>query len=322
MQINQLSTALKNMRVSAIIQTGLLCGLLAVGQPATVAASSKKINFRLLYHFAQLSNEAYDGRSEIIGDNPGKDAWVATPGRTDVQYFILHNAKRKIQTIVVRGTVGSVDWALDMDTHGYFDKKTGILVHRGYDKIARTIYKNLRKHLKPGYRTYLTGHSLGGAVAGVLMTYLHHDGHKIAGLYTFGQPKFTNRGGVSAYRHLPVLRVVNQNDVVPMWPDATKRTHHKFEHLGPEVMLLSGPYYVYLNEQEASGRSVADLHKHLFQASVPDHKMKWYLKGLKEKFHGAKSVSYNSRRKYIKRHRGAAYDTESFKRKYNFNHHN
>ena len=151
----------------------------------TAEAQSSNINFKLLYHAAQLANQASDGKSDIIGKHPGKSAWVAAPGNTNVQYILIHNDKRKIHAIAVRGTVDDTNWRLNKDTRGIIDKKVGIMMHSGFNAAANAIYRDLRPRLKRGYTTYLTGHSLGGAVAVILGIYLRVDKIKIGGIYTF-----------------------------------------------------------------------------------------------------------------------------------------
>lgn len=295
--------------------------VVTVGDPASLSAKPN-INFQLLYHAAQLSNQAYDGRSEIIGKHPGRSAWVSTPGDNNVQYILIRNDKRKIQAIAVRGTVDRTNWQLDMDTRGVRDQKTGILLHQGFRTAARVIYQDLTPRLKQGYTTYLTGHSLGGATAAILGLYLHVDKFKLGGIFTFGQPKFTNSAGARLYKDLPLLRVVYQNDTVAFLPDETKKGGKKFAHLGAVINLLSGPHYLYGNAQQALQFSQGSLGKLFGQISVPDHKMKWYLKNLRGKLAGAKQAQIKDRNKHIVRHKGgAAATTGDFKRQYNFNRH-
>lgn len=55
-------------------------------------------------------------------------------------------------------------------------------------------------------------------------------------------------------------------------------------------------------------------------ASMSDHKMKWYLQGLRDKFNGVKFVPYSKRHQYIVRHKyGSGVDTAPIKRTTNFN---
>lgn len=305
-----------------ILRLLVLLLLLAIDHPSQLQAQSPKLDFKLIYHAAQLSSQVYDGKSAIIGKYPGKSAWVATPGHTDVQYVLIHNDTRKIQAIAVRGTVSRINWKLDKDTRGIQDRKSGILLHRGFKTAADVIYRDIKPRLKRGYATYLTGHSLGGAVAGILGIYLSDDKFKIGGIYTFGQPKFTNVAGAKAYSDLPLLRIVYQNDTVALLPDETKKTDEKYAHIGPVINLLSGPHYIYGTRRQSLRFSQGSFGKLFGQISGPDHRMKRYLTNLRAKLGGAKKVRIEDRNKYIVRHKGgAAATTGDFKRNYNFNRH-
>jgi hypothetical protein len=306
-------------RIAAMII--LLAGAL-INHPVSSSAKSPEIDFDILYRAAQIANLSYDGKSRILGELKGKSAWVATPGTTDVQYVIGYNDQRKIQAIAVRGTANDTNWTLDKDTHALRDQKSGILMHRGFRTAAEAIYRDVRRRLKPGYTTYLTGHSLGGAVAAILGIYLQDDGVKLGRIFTFGQPKFTNVAGAKAYENLPLLRVIYQNDTVALLPDNDAQGDQVFAHIGPVINLLSGPYYVYGTAQQTLKFSQGSFSKFLTQVSLPDHKMKWYLQGLRDKLNGAKEVSFKDRNKYIVRHKyGTGVETAPTKKKFNFNAH-
>ncbi|MEE4236519.1 MAG: lipase family protein [Anderseniella sp.] len=307
-------------RIGAMII--LLVGVLT-NHPISSSAKSPDIDFDLLYRAAQIANMAYDGKSKILGELKGKSAWVATPGTSDVQYVIGYNDQRKIQAIAVRGTANDTNWTLDKDTHAIMDQKSGIHMHRGFRTAAEAIYRDVKPRLKPGYTTYLTGHSLGGAVAAILGIYLQNDGVKLGRIFTFGQPKFTNVAGARAYESLPLLRVIYQNDTVALLPDSDAQGDQEFAHIGPVINILSGPYYVYGTAEQTLQFSQGSFSKFLTQVSLPDHKMKWYLQGLRDKLNGAKEVSFKDRNKYIVRHKyGTGVETAPAKYKSNFNHHN
>lgn len=279
----------------------------------------RAVNFEQLYQFALLASDTYASESAIRDRHPGV-SWIATPGHTNVLYFVKTDHASKQHVVAVRGTVDELNWDLDMDTHGAFDKKAGVLVHRGFHTVARTIYADLRGQLKPTYRTHFTGHSLGGAVAAILATYLDRDGYGIGGVYTFGQPKFTNAEGVRRYSYMPVLRVVYQNDAVAMLPDAVKGGKVSYAHLGAELVLLSGPYFCYLDEIDAASKSIGAFSRGITFTSLPDHKMKWYLQGLRDKLKQAQAVPYDNRQRFTIRHKmGSGMDIGSTAKATNFN---
>ena len=68
---------------------------------------------------------------------------------------------------------------------------------------------------------YITGHSLGGALATIAAAALSDNGIDVAGVYTFGQPRVGDRLFVSQLNSRingKVFRFVNNNDIVPHVP--------------------------------------------------------------------------------------------------------
>lgn len=301
--------------VWAVGLTLVLCGH-APAQARSLYTASGEIDFEAVHYFAQRAANTYKSTAQIESADPGT-AWVATPGHDHVLYFIEHDPEQQVHTIAVRGTVDQTNWALDEDTRAIADEKAHILVHQGFDRVAKSIYGDLRQHLKPGTPVYLTGHSLGGAVAGLLAIYLHEDGYKVAGVVTFGQPKFTNEAGVASYGHIPWLRVVDQNDVVPMLPDTSQSGKVEFAHLGSELNILSGPYYTFLEPREATRRSLDQFADDLLVMSIPDHKIAWYLANIESKLKSAQRVSYKDRQKYVVRHKRGPQETVKVKTNFN-----
>ncbi len=287
------------------------------------ANARSDFDFGLLYQAALIANNTYAGGSKIFGKYPGKKVWTAIPGQTNVRYVLLTNNQTRVQVIAVRGTIDSVNQRLNRDTRGVRDEKTGILMHSGFRTVAKTIYDDVRPRLKQKYTIYLTGHSLGGVVAAILGIYLQEDSLKLGGIATFGQPKFTNAAGARAYRNLPIVRVINQNDVVAVLPDTTKSGEQTFVHVGPSINLLSGPYWAYIPEDQAYTLSQRSFRRFLAQVSIPDHKMARYINNLRLKQKEAREVLFKDRERYVvRRQLGTGIETAPpVKPRYNFNHH-
>ncbi len=107
-----------------------------------------------------------------------------------------------------------------------FDQKSRARVHRGFleelDKIWNQIHTDLEKYIA-NRSLYVTGHSLGGAMA--TLTGMHRG---CAGIITFGQPRTGRRirdAFKSAYHH----RYVNGDDPVTRLPP---RLFGYYRHFG------------------------------------------------------------------------------------------
>jgi hypothetical protein len=262
--------------------------------------NEEQVDFASLETYALRSKAAYGTEQAIRAAYPNT-VRVATPQNTEVRYFIERDDKTKTQFIVVRGTANHRNLKEDVAAKVREDGRAAIPVHSGFDAAARAIYADLQPYLKPGYTTYITGHSLGGAVAALLGIYAIEDGHKVLRIVTFGQPRFTTAVGVSKLGYLPLTRVVDENDIIPMVPPATKldKTYGPYEHVGPEVILLEGPRYVYLPSHDANRLSLDEFWRTEGYADLQDHKMDNYLKRIALKKRGAVPIAYNSREKYV-----------------------
>jgi triacylglycerol lipase len=97
--------------------------------------------------------------------------------------------------------------------------KSGGWVHMGFqtevDKVWDEITTVLAKHGE-GRDLYITGHSLGGAMATIAASRLKT---KTKALYTYGSPRVGTRSFVKSF-NTPHYRHVNNNDIVPKVPFA------------------------------------------------------------------------------------------------------
>ncbi len=141
------------------------------------------------------------------------------------QCFIM--ADNQSCVLSFRGTQSLGNWIDNAKAapirHDYGD------VHRGfsgeYQALEPLILKSLKELLTPSMNLFITGHSLGGALATIAAAELHGQ-FLIGGVYTFGQPK-TGLFGSFFDEHFAgkFFRFVNNEDVVPRLP-------LNYEHVG------------------------------------------------------------------------------------------
>ena len=167
----------------------------------------------------------------------------------------------------------------------------GVKVHAGffraYTPIRTVLFESLEGLLKKRKRpVYITGHSLGGALALMATAELaNHDEaavrDSIAACYTFGCPKAGDRS-FDQYVKVPLYRITNGVDIVPAVPPVILGYRHVgdtryFGRLG--LSPLRRPPSIILKLWGTSGGLVQ-----LFRTgqirSIADHNMDVYIKKL------------------------------------------
>ncbi len=97
--------------------------------------------------------------------------------------------------------------------------KTSGRVHAGFHEAFESVEKKLHaalSELTESKPLFITGHSLGGALATIAAKRLKFE-HGIAACYTFGAPRVGNKEWISTIK-TPIYRVVNAADSVTMLP--------------------------------------------------------------------------------------------------------
>lgn len=211
----------------------------------------------------------------------------------DVNAIVELNDAQQVQWIAVRGTNNLVNWLLDLDyvekpfTQKFAEQSLTIDLHSGFYQATVAVWKAIQPHLNQEYQTRITGHSLGGAIAAILMMFCKDAGYFVEKCITFGQPKITNGNGAEKAAHLPLLRVINQEDVVPLCPPNTLLNLSKggYVHFGPEVELEPNSYiYRFERSQRALSHSfwwrfIKENLKQVLE-DIKDHYMQNYLHNL------------------------------------------
>lgn len=93
------------------------------------------------------------------------------------------------------------------------------LIHTGFYEAFKTVKKPILSDLEkdPELPLYVTGHSLGGALAIVATRFIAKN--SLGACYTFGSPRVGNLDMGLVFR-TPIYRLVNSSDIVPRTPPA------------------------------------------------------------------------------------------------------
>jgi hypothetical protein len=134
----------------------------------------------------------------------------------------------------------------------------------------------------------------------ILAINLDADGYKIAGVTTFGQPKVTDKSGAEKFKHIPITRVVNENDMVPHIEAKFMELPSIYWHLGEELVMFPGSFYSTLNGKESMLRGLTVLKASVTARDLDAHKMEVYMARINKKMSAAENVPYSERMDYMK----------------------
>ncbi len=152
--------------------------------------------------------------------------------KIDTQGFVASN--KEITMIVFRGSDSSRDWVTNLNTVTDPGPLNRTRVHEGFQNALFSVIMDLTKEVVRQNRPlWITGHSLGGALATILTAmYLERD-DKVENLYTFGSPRVGNERFREQFNKLfnHAYRVVNGNDLVPHLPPEPF-----FSHVGQSII--------------------------------------------------------------------------------------
>lgn len=177
----------------------------------------KRIHRELDRYFRDLASHDRPGL-ERLREALGKFGFelVATLDNGGTQAFIAKRSLDKLLVLAFRGTERDFrDIKTDINVRFYTRGNTRI--HSGFLQAYRLLEERAVSVLSeyPDYKMYITGHSLGGALALVAASRLSAD--NVAACYTYGSPKVGNLDFGFDLK-IPVYRVVNSADLVPRLP--------------------------------------------------------------------------------------------------------
>jgi len=185
---------------------------------------------RTAWLMAEMSRLAYfkfeeENAKTILSTYLGEAGFkiIDTFNEKDTQAFFAIRASDKMVVLAFRGTEKNItDIRTDLKTTkiNFVDSDDSFAVHEGFYEAFKSVENKILKHLKDldkGYVLYITGHSLGGALALIATKFLGSD--SLGACYTFGGPRVATLH-LSNKIKTPIYRVVNAADIVPHLPPA------------------------------------------------------------------------------------------------------
>jgi hypothetical protein len=180
-----------------------------------------------------------DGGWDELQDrlSAGGFSLAATFNKDDSQAFLAVN-KDEFAVLAFRGTANLGDWAINLNAlrmplPGF----PGVQVHRGFWEAFEASNDEIRAavdlHVPDNLGLYITGHSLGGALAQIASAVLERD--NLAACYTFGSPRVGTRNFDRDIK-CPHYRLINHWDLVPGVPAPSP---WGYQHTG-DPRLLTG----------------------------------------------------------------------------------
>jgi hypothetical protein len=198
-----------------------------LGIPIKRAAFSDRTCY-VMIEMARLAYFDFEGDGEEALRNILSDAGfelITTFSNKEfgAQAFLCINKVQEMAVLAFRGTEKHKIKDIQADIRSElieieFQGKI-CLVHKGYWKqfssIKVDIEEALRRDEVKNLQLFLTGHSLGGALAIVALKYFENNA--VGACYTFGSPPVGTIDFDSKI-HTPIYRIINHLDVVPYLP--------------------------------------------------------------------------------------------------------
>ena len=120
--------------------------------------------------------------------------------------------------LAFKGTVPSEAWTVETDLNVEFIQRRYGEVHEGFFDAFELMRPGIERDLKKlEVPVFVTGHSLGGALALIASVFLK-DQEQLAACYTYGCPRVGDDRFVDRLFKTPVYRCVRHADIVPSLP--------------------------------------------------------------------------------------------------------
>lgn len=188
-----------------------------------ILKTNNKFDLQVAVLLAEASAAAY-------GNSTAVKTWGAANGFSGEVHFFAQSdvegfwsVEGDVGLLALRGTQSAAHWIRNLSVIPY--RHEWGFVHVGFlDGITdiEAVMQSFSQAARHCRHVWVTGHSLGGAMAIVAAARLKLSGIR-SSVYTFGQPRMCSSGfGDRFATELPgrFVRFVNQNDIVPRIPPA------------------------------------------------------------------------------------------------------
>jgi predicted lipase len=197
----------------------------------------------------------------------------------DIQGFVGYSPSHNAVIAAFRGTVDVKNWIANLDgSQVGYSKCSGCAVHKGfyngYSEVSATVKAQVQFVLSK-YRTaaiYVTGHSLGGALATLAALDIKGTFGRLDVFYSYGEPRVGNAAFASYFANqVPVFRVIHYADIVPHVPPLNMA----YTHGGNQIWYTEDmqKYQVCAAEDPNCADSLPT-----YEFSTNDHSLSLYLK--------------------------------------------
>ena len=123
-----------------------------------------------------------------------------------------------ITIIIIRGTANTSNVQSDIDVRLVKDGRLSIYLHKGFRDASLGVMEIIDRDHTIEHTVYVTGHSLGGAVAQIIGMWLHKRNHNVQ-IFSFGSPKVSSQILSDGQpTHWRVVRLSDPIPFTPMWP--------------------------------------------------------------------------------------------------------
>ena len=188
----------------------------------------------------------------------------------NVQTFLAVNPQ-ELAVLAFRGTANWADWEINLNAGRIpMPGHESVAIHRGFWNAFAVASDQIRQavdtYVPADLGLYITGHSLGGALAQIASVVLERD--NLAACYTFGSPRVATAAFDSCVK-CPHYRAVNQWDLVPGLPLPT--LWWGYRHTGDARLLIGArPQVVLRKDHNGIARFCVDLWSALRYATTRD----------------------------------------------------